>query len=210
MSTSRIRYDKDRNGVDVKAAAQIKAQRQPDGQFQSPNTKYPALIFEVAFSQNPGNFAKIAEGYMERSGVNTKTFIGINIDYKSRYPSTLSLWKAVNAIEDGAPVQDTFEAVEVIASKPFRDASGAPCNPDHELRLSLQDIATGPKTPDLDAIQIAITYDRLCKILDKACRFHAWREDSEPHAGFQAKHQTFRRKRSPTPPDCILPDDEAR
>ena len=99
MSTSRIRYDKDRNGVDVKAAAQIKAQRQPDGQFQSPNTKYPALIFEVAFSQNPGNFAKIAEGYMERSGVNTKTFIGINIDYKSRYPSTLSLWKAVNAME---------------------------------------------------------------------------------------------------------------
>lgn len=66
--------------------------RQPDAQFQHPDSTYPAVVVEVSYSQDGKNVRKLAEDYILFSGGNIKAVIGIDINPLGK-ESTVSLWR---------------------------------------------------------------------------------------------------------------------
>lgn len=66
--------------------------RQPDAQFQHPDTTYPGVIVEVSYSQDGKNLQKLAQDYILYSGGDIKAVVGIDINPLGK-ESTVALWR---------------------------------------------------------------------------------------------------------------------
>ena len=127
--SSRIRYRSSNAGGDENNNLQPQlARQQPDGQFLTPGTKFPGLVFEVAYSQTPRKLKKKAERYMDGSEGKIQTVLGINIPYgDGKEPATVSLWKAVDVVEDGIAPGTVFDMAEVVSFEVRLSSPTSPC-----------------------------------------------------------------------------------
>jgi hypothetical protein len=70
-------------------AAGQAVRREPDGQFQYPDTAYPGVVLKVSYLQNGKDLKKLASDYILHSNSDIKIVIGVNINY--RVESTVSV-----------------------------------------------------------------------------------------------------------------------
>lgn len=67
--------------------------RSPDMQFEYIGAQYPGLIIEVACTQSMKNLDRLADLYIVESSGNTKTVIGLSVDYGEGKKATVSVWR---------------------------------------------------------------------------------------------------------------------
>ncbi|RKL26952.1 hypothetical protein BFJ72_g13474 [Fusarium proliferatum] len=120
-----------------------KKQKSPDLQYRHVKSGESGVVVEVAYSQQGKKLKNLAKGYIGGSKGAIRAVIGFDINKNKE--STVS---------------------------PFRDAHKQPVNSDHELVLTLHDLAAKEGLlVDVDDLPMAFRYDELCGIVNEMEEF---------------------------------------
>lgn len=65
----------------------------PDAEYGCPDEKYPAVIFEISFSQKRKDLPKLARDYILGSEASVQVVIGLDIEYRATRKATVSMWR---------------------------------------------------------------------------------------------------------------------
>ncbi|KLP12581.1 Uncharacterized protein LW94_12198 [Fusarium fujikuroi] len=129
-----------------------KKQKSPDLQYRHVKSGESGVVVEVAYSQQGNKLKNLAKGYIggSKGAIRAKARL---TPKPTGHGSILEVEQAINAV-------------------PFRDAHKQPVNSDHELVLTLHDLAAKEGLlVDVDDLPIAFRYDELCGIVNEMEEF---------------------------------------
>ncbi|CZR49482.1 uncharacterized protein FPRO_15842 [Fusarium proliferatum ET1] len=129
-----------------------KKQKSPDPQYRHVKSGESGVVVEVAYSQQGKKLKNLAKGYIggSKGAIRAKARL---TPKPTGHGSILEVEQAINAV-------------------PFRDAHKQPVNSDHELVLTLHDLAAKEGLlVDVDDLPIAFRYDELCGIVNEMEEF---------------------------------------
>ena len=93
----RITYDENR-GIDKWITFETEPRglfrKSPDLVFWDEDTRFPSVIFEVAFSQPTKKLARRADEYIQRSNGAVHVVVGLKVDYPTAQKAWLYVWEA--------------------------------------------------------------------------------------------------------------------
>ncbi|SCV57822.1 uncharacterized protein FFB14_15345 [Fusarium fujikuroi] len=130
-----------------------KKHKSPDLQYRHLKSGESGIVVEVAYSQRGKKLKKLAKAYIggSKGGIRAKARL---TPKPTGHGSILEVEQAIKAV-------------------PFRDAHKQPVNSDHELVLTLHDLAAKEGLlVDVDDLPIAFRYDELCGFVNEMEELH--------------------------------------
>lgn len=88
--------------------------RKPDVRFRHANDVQPAVIIEIANTQQQKNLATLADQYIVRTSGAVNAVIGIKLDYRATLKAQISIWRPEYVMEGG---QEYLISQQAIASE---------------------------------------------------------------------------------------------
>ncbi|KAK2925285.1 hypothetical protein FoTM2_015565 [Fusarium oxysporum f. sp. vasinfectum] len=152
MGSSCVSLNNTRRSTDPGDDVDKKVHKGPDLQYCNLNSKYPGIVVEVAYTQQAKKLNKIAKDYIR--GSRGKIKAKPRLTPKPNGPGSI------------------LEVEQVIKAVAFRDAHQQPLNSDHELVLTLHDLAAKEDLlANVEDLPIAIRYDKLCGFVNEMENF---------------------------------------
>ncbi|KFA81716.1 hypothetical protein S40288_10065 [Stachybotrys chartarum IBT 40288] len=195
-------------GEEKEGGSSVALRRHPDAQFQHVEAAYPGVVIEISYSQEGKDLEKLAWDYIQHSNGDIKAVIGIDINHGPTKPSTVSLWRPEYTRENGDNV-DTLGVRAEIEYEPFRSPTQVSVNSTDVLQLYLIDFATDILTKNVSNRLLCIPFQRLAEFLGTAENVQRKREQVFS-GGVKSERIVKKRRRSSSPADRLLPDDESR
>lgn len=87
--------------------------RQPDDQFQHDEAKYPGVVYEITYSQDPRELVKAAWTYIPYSNANIKAVVGFELGYGKNKEARISMWQP-RFLKEGEDGSETLDVEAVI------------------------------------------------------------------------------------------------
>ncbi|KAL9567457.1 hypothetical protein ACKAV7_008407 [Fusarium commune] len=179
--------------------------REPDIQFQYPDTTYPSVVVEVSYSQDGKDLRRLAQDYILYSDGEVKLVIGLDLHYRNE-PSTVSLWRPeFTEIEDGLELGISEEVKQV----PFCSSNGEALNPDQSLTIELRDFAPDELSKTWPDVTLDIAFSRLAQLAQDAQEWQKRKESRGSDDKAKPRRVTRKRRLSSSPVEELRSEDEA-